>query len=217
MHSIHSRSTDRRFVALVAVCARETHAKRREENLKWREVNCIHLFGFKVCVRCCMRMAERQWRQWRRHSSTTVFFVKVARKQVCWFRFLFAVFASFIRSLYIMRCSCYYYHPVCFVRTNTLMALLALGTWCSNGLFPFGNCVCCVFFFSFAFKQTHTRMLCKWHNDENEQKSERQIVRVDIISINFCAYICGLGLRAQSTRQTWNGKRIAREITFRWW
>ena len=80
-------------------CARkkqQPNEKKREENLKWRKVNYIHLLFIRVRVACEWWL---RWQQRPRWLQSSVFFVKVAWKQVCWFRFRFAVFALFILSL----------------------------------------------------------------------------------------------------------------------
>lgn len=78
-----------------------------------------------------------------------------------------------------------------------------------------------------------TKLMCRtkeWetkivvHREEHSKRSSQQRQQKQYHQDNFCEYICGVctseRARAltQSTRRhkRWNGKRIAREIAFRW-
>lgn len=165
---------------------------------------------------------------------------EVARKQVCWFRFVFARFCQsyyirFSRSLcvyHIMRYSCYYIAMPCnaivVCCTNTLRATSLL-----LGPFFYMECL-----------NKHTRVMTttasrfEFHRISHTNNRERQIGKKEtspseptnfvnifvvwsdwerIISV-MCVYECAHARAcwAHNQHDKRNGKRIAREIAFRW-
>lgn len=178
-------------VSVVYRCASSSQKpfakRRREENLKWREVNFIHLSFWKTLA--CAFVYHFGCNGITNSSSNSaaaesVFIAEVARKQVCWFRFLFAVFTSFILSLSLdiilcailviavpCVCVCERYSPVQ-THLRLLVQLTRIGcVFClcflfssSSSSFPYG-----------IFKQTHTVEMTKLMLNREREKNTHNI------------------------------------------